>query len=1004
MEINGKQIKDGTVCRADLNIDLTGQAVIRRVINSSDIALSSTGVDSGTGDVTISLTTTGITAGEWVVATYDNKGRATSGRALANSDLPASGVTPGSYTKVTVNTQGIITLGASLAAGDLPSGSTYYIQSQAASAQAASLWVSGTVGGTELRAYNDANTYYVGIDAPASLAANYKFVLPGGFGSSGDVLQTDGSGNLSWLGISSIYIPIASNSTVTGTKTFSTGLRATGPVNTTGMSGTGLEMSVVSNTGTITVYDRTNTVYAAAQYNALTHKFTIDGSTGLLTVSSLGTRLDTAVGINVDPRAASEYLYLSHASTTRRGVTLEYTGATVGVATLLVTSATYAGSDQILLQAASNSTARFTVYADGAVSIGNTLAVSGVTTLSGRLVTAASTTSAAGLNIPSGTAPTTPVSGDVWYTGTYLFFRNSAGTRGFVQAASTITANVLPKSAGGYAIGASNITDDGTTVTVASALTATGTLTINTGITGLLKATSGVVSAAGASDITGVLLTGLSTATNAVITASDSILSGMGKLQAQISAGGGGGAWSSSSGVTRLTTNTDRVDVGASPLTTGKLNTAGGSITNIENTAYRVLLHFDGNNGSRRILDSGAYNYPVRARGNNYYTFATISTAQSKFNGSSGLFNGSTWAEIPARYSIGTGDFTLDFHIYFTSVSGTQTVLDWGNAASGLVLSYSAGTWTFTIAGTATTFSFTPTVSTWYHIGISRTSNSVRFFVAGTKTGTTQTASGSVTATSSNNLNVGALVNISSYVPSNLLTAYVDELRFLTSSAYTSDSNITVPTAAYEPHGLRIASGSDTYDDGSMLVGDGKGMFTPQKPPVVHTLTFCLGETSNNATKYFYASRGLGTTQDDQQRSGSGNGLGNQLSCSPAFSPCNGRITKAVLVVQGAATNNGTVTYPVAYRCDLYRVGWTAEHDPNINGGSPVTLNFQIPQGYTVGTYSVGATNARIPLMDLNIPVNIGDPIGLKFIPNATASTVAITQMAFVMLVIEETF
>jgi hypothetical protein len=111
-----------------------------------------------------------------------------------------------------------------------------------------------------------------------------------------------------------------------------------------------------------------------------------------------------------------------------------------------------------------------------------------------------------------------------------------------------------------------------------------------------------------------------------------------------------------------------------------------------------------------------------------------------------------------------------------------------------------------------------------------------------------------------------------------------------------------------------------------------------------------------------------------------------------------------VLVIQGAATNSGNVTYPVAYRCDLYRVGWTAEHDPNINGGSPVTLNFPIPSTNTVGTYSVGATNARIPLMDLNIPVNIGDPIGLKFIPNASATTVAITQMAFVMLVIEETF
>lgn len=55
-------------------------------------------------------------------------------------------------------------------------------------------------------------------------------------------------------------------------------------------------------------------------------------------------------------------------------------------------------------------------------------------------------------------------------------------------------------------------------------------------LSGILKATSGLVSLATASDITGSLLTGLSTATNSPVIATDSILTGIGKLQAQINA------------------------------------------------------------------------------------------------------------------------------------------------------------------------------------------------------------------------------------------------------------------------------------------------------------------------------------------------------------------------------------------------------------------------------------------------------------------------------------
>src|SRR5215468_5185055 len=50
---SGRQILDGSVQRADLDATTVGQAVVRKIVQGSGITLTSTGADSGTGDVTI---------------------------------------------------------------------------------------------------------------------------------------------------------------------------------------------------------------------------------------------------------------------------------------------------------------------------------------------------------------------------------------------------------------------------------------------------------------------------------------------------------------------------------------------------------------------------------------------------------------------------------------------------------------------------------------------------------------------------------------------------------------------------------------------------------------------------------------------------------------------------------------------------------------------------------------------------------------------------------------
>lgn len=53
-------IGDETIVRADLNITTTGSAVIRRLIQGTGITISSTGVDTGTGDVTVSINSSSV--------------------------------------------------------------------------------------------------------------------------------------------------------------------------------------------------------------------------------------------------------------------------------------------------------------------------------------------------------------------------------------------------------------------------------------------------------------------------------------------------------------------------------------------------------------------------------------------------------------------------------------------------------------------------------------------------------------------------------------------------------------------------------------------------------------------------------------------------------------------------------------------------------------------------------------------------------------------------------
>ena len=204
-----------------------------------------------------------------------------------------------------------------------------------------------------------------------------------------------------------------------------------------------------------------------------------------------------------------------------------------------------------------------------------------------------------------------------------------------------------------------------------------------------------------------------------------------------------------------------------------------------------------------------------------------ISTAQSKFGGASGQFVTATNDEINVAanddLAFGTGDFTIEFWIYFVASAATQSIFDMRTSAiaqaalllevssSGFVKLYVQGAFQITAAAPLSD-------NTWHHIAISRVSGVTRMFINGTVEATTYTDANNYTAKP---LNIGAYYNSTAH-----LNAYIDDFRVSKGiGRYTG--SFSVPTAAYGSDSNTVlllhfngTNGSTTFEDDSNLVQD----------------------------------------------------------------------------------------------------------------------------------------------------------------------------------------
>jgi hypothetical protein len=223
---------------------------------------------------------------------------------------------------------------------------------------------------------------------------------------------------------------------------------------------------------------------------------------------------------------------------------------------------------------------------------------------------------------------------------------------------------------------------------------------------------------------------------------------------------------------------------------------AGASGGNDANTT--LLLHFDGADASTTFTDSsiGGAGSPHTVTPNNN---AQIDTAQSKFGGASGLFDGvNDYLTVGghADHAFGTGDFTIDFWYRPASVTGALIIYDSRPTSTQGVYPtvYTDGTALkfFTDSADRVTGATVLAINTWYHIAIARSGTSTKLFLNGVQEGSTYSDSNDYL----NGTGRPAIMSSGFTLGGNEALGHMDELRVSKGIArWTVD--FTPPTAAY---------------------------------------------------------------------------------------------------------------------------------------------------------------------------------------------------------------
>jgi len=175
---------------------------------------------------------------------------------------------------------------------------------------------------------------------------------------------------------------------------------------------------------------------------------------------------------------------------------------------------------------------------------------------------------------------------------------------------------------------------------------------------------------------------------------------------------------------------------------------------------------------------------------------AQVSTAiTAKWPPTSIRFDGtgdylSVSAGSPQSLTFGTGDFTIEFWVYFTSNTGFQTLYD-GRAAAGIypLLYLNNGVINYYVGSNTVITSVQPSTGVWTFMSLRRSSGTTQFFINGTQSGGSYSDSNNYLAPSTSGARVGA-----NFSGSDFLSGYIQDFRVTKGVARAATP---IPTAAF---------------------------------------------------------------------------------------------------------------------------------------------------------------------------------------------------------------
>lgn len=206
----------------------------------------------------------------------------------------------------------------------------------------------------------------------------------------------------------------------------------------------------------------------------------------------------------------------------------------------------------------------------------------------------------------------------------------------------------------------------------------------------------------------------------------------------------------------------------------------------------RLLLNFNGTNGSTTFIDSSAYNWTATP-----FATAQLSTAIKK-NGSASLYLPVNHDYIQLPYQVGNfgaQDFCVEGWVYPVTKAGNGGIFQWNLNYAGFCIQWN-GTIVKLLVGNATTNGWahnvngttTVQLNQWTHLAVTRQGQILRFFINGILEITINAAT-TIFPDTTTPFNIGGFGN-------NFGVGYYDTLRIVRGYAvYTT--NFTPPPSEF---------------------------------------------------------------------------------------------------------------------------------------------------------------------------------------------------------------